>query len=72
MIDVSVVAKGSARHLFSDRPLVAIIVFLTTNYGFDIIYLATNCESLYYTFNNQGYPYSVSRRTLVQTFSQQV
>jgi hypothetical protein len=43
MIDVSVVVKSFGdRHLFSDRPSVA-----------DIVYLATNCRLLYYTFSYQ-------------------
>jgi hypothetical protein len=43
MIDVSVVVKSFGdRHLFSDQASVA-----------DIIYLATNCSLLYYTFSHQ-------------------
>jgi hypothetical protein len=43
MVAVSAVAKGfSDRHLFSDRPSVA-----------NIVYLATNRGLLYYRFSNQ-------------------
>jgi hypothetical protein len=56
MVVVSTVAKGfSDRHLFSDRPSVAIanIVYLATTVGCCTIDLATDRKSSYYTFSNQ-------------------
>jgi hypothetical protein len=53
MVAVSAVAKGfSDRHLFSDRPSVANIIYLATNRSYTID-LATNRKSPYYTFSNQ-------------------